>query len=183
MVFGSTESEDKPLEWEILDYDEKNKKVLLISRYIVDTLKYNSSTKKNAWASSTLRSYLNGDFIAKSFSKSEQALISSVKLENKTRQGTKEKATEDKIYILSYAELLKYFPVPYFNEKKTDSDICYYSWVSLDMKNECGSIWLRTYDEEEETIMLVNSCGAIDEEGDEADTSKGVRPVLWLNLY
>ncbi len=182
VVFGNTGSEKTPLEWEILDYDEKNKKVLLMSRYIEDTLQYNSSTENNAWADSSLRKYLNGKFIKKTFDKSEQALISQVSVKNKTKQGTKEKTTKDKVYVLAFDEFLKYFPAKDYNVKEPDEDVYFYNWLSLNGKNELQTIWLRTYDENDESIMCVEYEGTITDEGEDADKSCGVRPVLWLKL-
>lgn len=181
VVLGSTGSEKTPLEWEILDYDEKNKKVLLMSRYRLEKLQYNSSTKKNTWADSSLRKYLNGEFIDTSFSDIERTLISQVTVNNETKQGTKQKATKDKVYILSYAEYLKYFPVPYFAEGKTDDYTYFYDWLNMGKDNDSAGIWLRSYDEENKEIMAVDGYGTIIE-GDKADDKNWVRPVIWLSL-
>ncbi len=181
VVLGSTGSEKTPLEWEILDYDENNKKALLITRYVVDELQYNSSTKKNSWADSSLRKYLNEDFINKSFSESERKLISQVTLNNETMQGTKQKDTKDKVYILSYAEYMKYFPIPYYEEKKTGSYTYFYNWININKEKQDRNIWLRSYDEENNVIMDAGIYGNM-YYGEQADETYGVRPVLWLKL-
>ena len=181
VVFGNTGKDKQPIEWEILDYDEENERVMLISRYVVDKRNYNSSSEKNSWSASKLRKYLNGDFINESFSTEEQEIISEVSVENETLQGNKEKTTKDKVYILSYAEFLNYFPAPDYIVNQPDDDLSCYNWVNLDMKGEIERIWLRTYDEDEEEIKIVYSWGVIDE-GMQATESGGVRPVLWLDL-
>ena len=66
VVFGNTGKDKQPIEWEILDYDEENERVMLISRYVVDKRNYNSSSEKNSWSASKLRKYLNGEFINES---------------------------------------------------------------------------------------------------------------------
>lgn len=66
---------EMPIEWIILD--RKGSKALLISRYGLDYKQYNDKAKgKNiGWANSTIRKWLNGDFMNKAFSNKEKQSI------------------------------------------------------------------------------------------------------------
>lgn len=67
---------EMPIEWIILD--RKGSKALLISRYGLDYKQYNDKAKgKNiGWANSTIRKWLNGDFMNKAFlNKEKQSIV------------------------------------------------------------------------------------------------------------
>lgn len=66
---------EMPIEWIILD--RKGSKALLISRYGLDYKQYNDKVigKNIGWANSTIRKWLNGDFMNKAFSNKEKQSI------------------------------------------------------------------------------------------------------------
>ena len=98
------------IEWRIL-YKDKNK-ALLYTRYIIDNMRYNDEDVDITWENSTLRQWLNDEFINDTFSKEEKNLITAVLNENAkndvygTDSGNK---TTDKVFLLSLDECKKYF--------------------------------------------------------------------------
>ncbi len=171
VLFGSSnDKENTPIEWEILEYDEKNGRVLLISRYVIEERKYASSVKKSDWAKSALCSYLNKDFLKKSFTDKEQALIATVTVDKK----------EEKVYILSLSEYNKYLGVKDYKEYDKDEDLAIYNAMSRDANGDTNNIWLRTNGAKTKKIQeylydgSVYKCSPTEE--------SGVRPVLWLNI-
>ena len=98
------------IEWKIL-YKDKNK-ALLYTRYIIDNMRYNDEDVDITWENSTLRQWLNDEFINDTFSKEEKNLITEVLNENAkndvygTDSGNK---TTDKVFLLSLDECKKYF--------------------------------------------------------------------------
>ena len=171
ILFGkNNDTENTPVEWEILDYDEKNGKVLLISRYILESRQFSSSEKKSDWKKSTLRSYLNNDFIKNTFSEKEQSMIATV---------TVGKA-EEKVYILSGTEYDKYYDVKDYKDTDFNEDNVVYSALSRTAAGEVENIWLRTAGSKKGTAQEYLYSGQINE--DSVTVKNGIRPVFWLKL-
>ena len=82
-----------PIEWIVIDKREESK--LVISKYGIDAKIYNDSSENIKWKTSSLRKWLNKDFIDAAFSENEKDLI----LETKNSENPDE--TEDKIFLLS----------------------------------------------------------------------------------
>lgn len=79
VIFGKYEQNGKAddgaeaLEWIVLE--KQDDKLLLISRYCIDTKPINSTRTDVAWTDSTLCTWLNGDFVNTVFSAEEAASI------------------------------------------------------------------------------------------------------------
>ena len=88
-------------EWTVLEKD--GDKLLLISNRSLDMKQFNEGYDQNVtWKNSTLRKWLNEEFIFEAFSKPEQDIL----VETVTaRNGVK-----DKVSLLNYSETEKYFP-------------------------------------------------------------------------
>ena len=111
--FGSYPQEDlapAPIEWLVLE--AKGNEAFLISRYGLDSLKYNESNRSVIWEQCILRTWLNNDFMKAAFSAEEQKRIMVSHLENKDnpQHGTSGgNPTDDRIFCLSLAEAERYF--------------------------------------------------------------------------
>ena len=109
----------RDIEWEILSVEEG--RILVISKYALDTKPYNNEDKKVSWETCTLRNWLNNDFYNNAFSNEEKKEILSVTLDNKanTFYGTTGgNNTTDKVFCLSIEEAEKYFGYySFFNSK------------------------------------------------------------------
>ena len=93
--------------------DVEDNRALLISKYCLDARAYNTEFVKMTWARCTLRTWLNDIFLSEAFSAEEQAVIltTAVVNENNPYYGTYGGAdTEDRIFLLSIAEVYAYFP-------------------------------------------------------------------------
>ena len=98
------------LEWKILYKD--NTKALLYTKYIIDNKRYNDEDVDVTWENSTLRQWLNNEFINDTFSKEEKNLIVEVPNENNKNDvyGTDSgNSTNDRVFLLSIEECKKYF--------------------------------------------------------------------------
>lgn len=76
--------------------------VLLLKQEAFDKRTFHDTKEDVAWAQSSLRTYLNGEFVQKEFSEQEIALIQD------TTNVTDGVSTTDKIFILSKEEVKKY---------------------------------------------------------------------------
>ena len=64
------------------------------------------------WGASTLREWMNGEFLNAAFTAEEQEKILTTTVTNENPHGMKGAGadTEDKLYLLSHEEILHYFP-------------------------------------------------------------------------
>mgnify|MGYP002577065171 FL=1 len=185
-----------PIEWLVLARD--GNKALLISRYGLDAQRYNKDTTSVTWETCTLRTWLNGTFYNKAFSSAEQAAILTTNVDNSKNQCYSGwstngwKNTQDKVFLLSYAEANKYFGVTYYNSSNTKSRvaptayaIAQGAWTSYSNKTTdstyAGWWWLRSPGTYQDYAAIVYFVGSLDFNYVDSD-SGSVRPALWVNL-
>jgi hypothetical protein len=96
-------------EWRVPDVS--GGKALLLSEYILECRPYNEEYADVTWEVCTLRAYLNGEFY-ESFGICERERIVTVTNQNLDNQWSEAKGgndTQDKIFLLSLSEVVKYF--------------------------------------------------------------------------
>lgn len=103
----------EPIEWLVLTQD--NEKMLVVSKYCLDYLRYPDDWTSNiSWEKSSLRSYLNSDFINNTFSAEEQQNIILTKNSNVASEDyystVDGNPTQDRVFLLSIDEVQKYLP-------------------------------------------------------------------------
>lgn len=114
VLFGRYEQDNvshngtEDIQWIVLDVDQANKKMLLMSKYGIDNVKYNSVEASVNWDTCSLRSWLNTSFLNNAFTYSEQSSIadSYVSAQANPEYADRDpgKDTTDKIFILSTSE-------------------------------------------------------------------------------
>lgn len=185
----------EPIEWLVLARD--GNKALLISRYALDAQPYNTDDASVTWETCTLRTWLNGTFYNKAFSGIEQVAILTTSVNNSQTQGysgwstSGGSNTQDKVFLLSYAEANGYFGATYDNSDNMKSRAAptayaiahgaytYFSDKTAADEN-AGWWWLRSpgYDRELATAVLTNgSLGNV-----YVNDTNTVRPVIWVNI-
>ena len=104
--FGSYYQDDlsrkTPIKWRILDI--KDGKALLISELLLDAQPYNKEFKEITWENSSIRHWLNNEFINEAFNSQEKSRISLTLLDNcdNPEYGTNAgNDTKDKVFLLS----------------------------------------------------------------------------------
>ncbi|MBQ7501608.1 hypothetical protein IJT93_02685 [bacterium] len=99
--FGSypqgSNGEVMPITWRVLDRGSES--VLAISEYVLDAQPYHKKCCGITWNKSSLRGWINNDFIAKAFTCAERSLIKTSKLSNNAGP-----STEDRLFVLSEDE-------------------------------------------------------------------------------
>jgi hypothetical protein len=179
---GANTENGEEVEWLVLDVKENE--ALLISKYVLENRAFNDADNSGSiWENSSIRNWLNDEFLKTAFTEKEQeAILISTVDNNEERQGSdfwfmlrepvEGKETEDKIYILSYAEALEYF--------KSDSDRA--AEVTKHVYNNMGW-WLRSPGMLKSNAMTVKDTGAVNENESTWETSTiGVRPVMKVKL-
>ena len=114
--FGHYEQDDntkngkEEIEWQVLKVESN--RVLVVSKYALDSKDYNNIYTDVTWETCSLRKWLNNDFKNEAFTVAEQAKIPTVNIANKNnpRWGTAGgNNTNDQIFILSWEEVESYF--------------------------------------------------------------------------
>lgn len=189
-----------PIEWLVLARD--GNKALLISRYALDVQPYNKDYTSVTWETCTLRTWLNGTFYNKAFSSAEQAAILTTNVDNSKSQcysgwnASGGNNTQDKVFLLSYAEANKYFDVENWqnngatdNVKSRVAPTVYaiaqgaftYSYDKTADSTDAGWWCLRSPGNYQDRAAGVDTVGSLGNSS-VSSVSGSVRPALWVNI-
>ncbi len=188
---NNTANGAESIEWLVLDYDEVSHRILLISRYALDTQPYNETFENVTWETCSLRAWLNAQFLPAAFSAEEQAAILPM---NEGENGTQDNSgtgfadendTLGQVFLLSYAEARQYFDseedrrcVPTTYAVARGGRISSYDTAD---GQPTGWWWTRLPGNESKYTIYVHDAGG----GDYIDVNwpgSLVRPALWLDL-
>lgn len=169
VVFGKYEQNDdssdgkEELEWIVLE--KQSDKILLISRYCIATMPYNTERADVTWDKSSLRGYLNGDFIEEAFDDAEK---SSLITEN-----------NDKVALLSVADAKKYYEYDSWRvstaTKSAETD-------GARIENGYCWWWLLDKGASNNFASYVHFDGTVRENGFAVDYDLvAVRPIIWVS--
>lgn len=171
-----------PLEWMVLDVDEKNKKMLLPAKNIVELEMFAncsiiSTACSTSWEKSYLRYWLNSDFINTAFTAQERALICTTHI---SPQKHLQKKTLDRIFLLSEKEYRQFF-----TEHSAET---YWSYISKEALNtikisvESRPWWLRTVSKDDDSkVKIIEPDGEFSCSNSNADEI-GIRPAMWVKF-
>ena len=188
----------EPIEWIVLDYDETNHKALLLSRYGLEAMPYNTGYSGITGEQCTLRAWLNGEFLSEAFSAAEQSAILTTAVDNSKSQGYSGwntdggNNTEDRIFLLSYAEANKYLGVTYDDSNNLKSRVAPTAYalahgarINDKNKTEDGAAvgwwWMRSPGRLQSSAADVYADGSLFSYNVYYDDVV-VHPAFWLNL-
>ena len=189
-------NDNTPIEWLVLARD--GNKALLISRYGLDAKPYNEKWVDITWEKCTLRTWLNGTFLNKAFTAAEQKGILLTNVDNGSSQGYSGYSTnggnntQDRVFLLSYAEANKYLGVTDDDGKNTKSRVAptayankqgAYTYSSTKTADgaAAGWWWLRSPGYIQYYAAFVTTAGSLRSYYVYEDDAV-VRPALWINL-
>lgn len=167
--------------------------LLLISKYALDSQSYNNTREDVTWETCTIRTWLNEDFLNAAFSDNEKELVKKTAVDNGDSQGKPEwlhswynrtyggNNTEDKIFLLSYAEARDYFAS---DEERICQPTAYA--VSQGAYPTGSGVycrwWLRSPGDYQELAAFVYSSGSLDNRFTVDFDYLAVRPAIWISL-
>ena len=194
------------IEWMVLDVQDG--KALLLSKYGLEARPYNTEDTDITWETCTVRAWLNNEFLNEAFSAEEQSAILLTEVDNSEAQGfdwttvgkdrtTGGNNTQDKVFLLSYAEANKYLDVQHGSIEGADQNLksraaptAYAIKTGAYTNNgeektadgePAGWWWLRSPGYHTYSVAYVRDCGCLSS----VPVHYGygvVRPAFWLDL-
>ncbi len=176
----------EPIVWKILE--EKGNKVWLIADKCIDSQAYRNIVWENSYVKSSIRKWLNEEFMNFAFNEGEKSMISQEIVVNIMEDvdvcdGDKPGSdTLDYIHLLSYDEAVDKIAQGQRKGVATDYAKCQGIYVS--QSNGKSVWWLRTpYYSIESWAQVVGVHDTCDFATSEIDgTDIGIRPALWLKI-
>lgn len=176
------------IEWLVLA--REGMKALLISRYGLDAQKYHSERTAITWQNCTLRPWLNSTFLNKAFTATEQSAILMTNVDNSKAQGYSGYSTdggnntEDKVFLLSYAEAHKYLGITDngYNEE-LGVEATAYAKERGALISDDNRIWWWLRSPGIAKYTAIGACpGGHISSFHVAYPDNAIRPALWVNL-
>jgi len=200
---GNTENGTEDIEWIVIKDDGDF--LMLMSKYVLDCIGFNSSYAGTDWDNSYVRSFLNSDFYEVAFNESEKSIIKSYATTNiPASEGVEEKMVYDNVFLLSYEEVTGIFsdnpegaselrqgPVSEYAKAKGVWYVKDEFYSVLGFKEReipesvigCGNWWLRTNGPKQTFAMDVAADGTIRTTGHDVGSSlDGIRPVIVIDI-
>lgn len=114
---GNVANGKEEIEWEILKAESD--RVMVVSKYALDCKPYNTELTNVTWEFCFLRKWLNNDFKNAAFTREEQQIIPTVRIENADNPRSKASGgndTQDQIFCLSINEIETLIGYNMYNE-------------------------------------------------------------------
>lgn len=187
ITFGSYEQDNnlengkEDIEWIVLDV--KDGAALLISKYVLDFQSYNTANVDVTWETSSIRKWLNQEFINSAFTAEEQTRIVTTNVSaspNPDYDTSPGNTTYDKLFLLSIDEFNEYLSTDN-TQNHPASD--YSASKGITFSNEECWWWLRTPGDYQNTACFVDEISTVVHGGNYVNINMiAVRPVLWISL-
>ena len=179
----------KPIEWLVLA--RENGRLLLLSKYALDSQPHNRTGTDETWETCSLRIWLNNEFMKTAFNEYEKKLIHRGMVsadKNPYYKTTVGNSTTDEVFLLSIPEAKKYFTSP---EERKCSATAYAKKQGAETggkRTAEGEMtvclwWLRTQGRYSNLAAYVNFSGEVDYDGRYVYRNMvAVRPAMWIDL-
>lgn len=171
----------EPIEWRVLAIEDG--RALLVSEKALDSKPYNTKMTAVLWEKSSLRAWLNSDFLASAFTEEEQGAILNTAVDNTNNAGFRIGGgpdTNDQVFLLSIEEAETYLvgevarrllPTDYALARKAFESNGRTAW------------WLRSPGASKVYAAYVSPIGQVSIGGVFVNTdNRAVRPALYINL-
>lgn len=180
-----------PIEWLVLEYEED--RALLLSRYGLDAQPYHRELRDITWEQSSVRAWLNGDFLSRAFSAEEQQYVLTTHLSNggymtTTRNGGSD--TDDKVFLLHDNDGIRYFNLEFwgFSAEENLKVSCRPTPYAIargayvPSTSQYGFWWLRSPGSTADEADIVTASG-LAKDAAVNGTDCLIRPAVWVGLH
>lgn len=194
VYFGKYEQDNdasngaEDIEWIVLA--KKEDSCLVVSKYALDCKPYNETNESVTWRTSSLRNWLNDDFLNKAFSEEEINQIPTAQVaadKNPNYSTNPGVATSDKIFLLSIKEAKQFFTTDEARRcAPTDYAKAQGQYTSFGYRTVSGAAaclwWLRSPGNDQSYAAYVYGDGDVYYLGRSVNRDNGsVRPALWIS--
>lgn len=134
---------DTPIAWRVLNDDGNY--LTLLSDKILATHEYNGAFNAAGWKNSSIRKWLNTEFLESAFTEEEQEQIALTTLSSESlvyRKPSIVEITEDKIYLLNEEDMMNE-EYGFSASDLADESRVAYATQYLDQKEQASNWWLR----------------------------------------
>ncbi len=197
VTFGHYEQDNdtgngpEPIEWIVLSVDHEAGRAMIVSNLILDCQPYHTRKARINWIDSHMRSWLNDVFLNAAFTPEEQDLVCLSDVDNSGEQANPRRPlgsddTQDKVFLLSYAEYQLYANV-YMPSTCVATAFAASKHMVTSTDPVTGELngrwWLRSPGEDRTQAMMITTNGMLRDSGDEvSSTYNGIRPCCWVEL-
>ena len=194
LTFGKYEQDNNPdngpedIEGIVLEEQKGN--LLLLSRSGLDAVPYSEGDEEATWEESTLRSWMNSDFLEAAFTPEEQSAILVTAVNNGPDQGRKTDLsggpdTMDQVFLLSYREAFAKYLLGNGTRMCAPTSIAAahgaYRWKEYMTDDRPGGTWwLRSPGKVQGKALIVDYDGSLASSNVRL-MNHSVRPALWLD--
>lgn len=177
-----TENGTDPIAWTVLDIQDGN--ALLLSKYSLEYREYDHEPDLPCWENSSLRKWLNTDFMNTAFNGDEQKAIIESRLDNSvydpdfwTVDGGNN--TVDSVFLLSSKDVDFYFEDK-LSRACEATDYVKAQGIYVGTENGNSSWWTRSHvsDKKEGIMVMPNGSKA----NSYIEDKRGIRPCIRVNL-
>lgn len=168
------------MRWLVLE--KRGDIVLLLAENVIECKRFHDDPSDSIWGESTLRGWLNGEFLNSAFMEDER---DSIVLCTHTDGGNDSCAIDegeevvDSAFLLSIGEVERYFGIPFTRRASATEYAAEQGVWRMDNGSACW--WLRSPGADKKVAASVNENGHINASGDAVKNSMiGVRPALWV---
>lgn len=181
---NNSENGKEVITWTVLD--KKDNKILLLSNYALEKVRFNEKENNITWEYCSLRKWLNSEFIEDAFDNIEKSYIQQTSLTSNTFHGKVKFSadTMDRVFVLdmeevqSYLDVLKKHNVDYtdyvknkFNQEYPEESEAY----------KDSNTWLRDTDNNLSVVTLSSDSEYFKREMVNSDKCC-VRPAIWVEI-
>ena len=186
---ADTSDGSEPIEWRVLAVEDG--KALLVSDKALTARPFNDTYAPFSWVDSSLRAWLNGEFMSGAFTPKEAAAIVAASVDNSAAQGCEDypppseaaaAPTTDRVFILSYGEIQRYFSgrsAKRFQCELTAQAVADGAFVGS--ANSYGWWWLRSPGAKPNDAAGMRNTGRVNHR-DVSSVSGAVRPAMWIDI-
>ena len=170
-------NDKEPIEWVILERD--GKRLLAISKYVLDCQPFDMGNTPVTWESCSLRKWLNETFLDAAFSAEEQERLQTVIL---SEDGDRPYTSQDRVFLLSADEGDQYFASANERICRT-TESCLASFQANHIAVNANGVvfwWLRTPGIDSDCERIVFEDGSMPNLVT-SGLPGGVRPAVWLD--
>lgn len=186
---GDTSNGSEKIEWIVLARD--GNRVLLLSKYIIEWLPFNTRSDYKTWEDSYIRKWLNEDFYLSAFNASERERILSVtnlNIDYSEDADENDEPTVDRVFLLSVDEVKTYITSKDVRKALLTKNVStkpmyspggYAAWW---LRSTCGYDFLRGTPQHGIIIRGIATDGEFWDMSGAVDMEFGVRPAIWVEF-